>query len=66
MQKKEDGRIEGLNLTITNQETKKPVYYVTVRSRNGAGDFSPLRTSTPIIVVEEDKPGESDKGGGSP
>lgn len=47
-----------MNLELTNQTTRSPVYYLSVRARNGAGvvNSSP-KISTPIIVVEEDKAG---------
>ena len=50
--------ISGLNLELTNQTTRSPVYYLSLRARNGAGvvNSSP-KVSTPIIVVEEDKAG---------
>lgn len=50
--------IGGLDLELTNQTTRSPVYYLSVRARNGAGvvNSSP-KISTPIIVVEEDKAG---------
>ena len=48
--------INGLTLELTNQKTRFPVYYLSLRARNGAGvvNSSP-KVSTPIIVVEEDK-----------
>ena len=37
--------------------TKSPVYYVSMKAENGAGQESNVITSTPI-VVDEDKPGK--------
>jgi hypothetical protein len=52
--------ITGLDLELTNQTTRFPVYYLSLRARNGAGvvNLTP-KISTPIIVVEEDKAGTS-------
>ena len=36
----QDGYIKGLNLTLTNPSTNKPVYYVSVKATNGAGMMS--------------------------
>ena len=49
--------IEGLTLSTTDELTKTPVYYVSVIAVNGALLESPLVTSTPVFVVEEDKAG---------
>lgn len=50
--------ITDLTLQLTNINTKQPVYYLSVKAENGAGQQSPPVTSTPIIVVDEDKPGK--------
>jgi hypothetical protein len=39
---------------------RSPVYYLSLRARNGAGVVNPTpKISTPIMVVEEDKAGMS-------
>ena len=50
--------ISDLTLTLTDHTTKSPVYYVSVKATNGAGLESNQVTSTPIFVVDEDKPGK--------
>ena len=50
--------ISNLALTLTDPTTKFPVYYVSVKATNGAGLESNQVTSTPIFVVDEDKPGK--------
>lgn len=51
--------ITGLALELTNTTTKTPVYYVSMKAENGAGILSTQAvTSTPIIVVPEDKAGK--------
>jgi len=49
--------ITDLSLEITDTETKLPVYYVMIKATNGAGIPSLPVVSTPILVVDEDKPG---------
>ncbi|CAG2251012.1 unnamed protein product [Mytilus edulis] len=49
--------IQGLSLDVTNLTTHKPVYYVSIKAENGAQLFSSSMTSTPIVVVEEDRAG---------
>ncbi|XP_062596534.1 uncharacterized protein LOC134257978, partial [Saccostrea cucullata] len=50
--------ITGFTLEVTNQTTKSPTYYLSLKAKNGAGLVSPLATvSTPIMVMEEDKAG---------
>ena len=55
-----------LDLQLTDQSTCndeeftadcRPVYYVCVKSENGAGAFSDVICSSPIRVVEEDQTG---------
>ncbi|CAG2187681.1 unnamed protein product [Mytilus edulis] len=46
-----DAYIKGLSLTVTDEDTKLPVYFVTITSVNGAGLTSEPVVSTPIIVV---------------
>ena len=53
-----DVYIDGLSLSITNLTTYLPVYYVTIKAENGANIVSGPVTSTPIVVVEEDKAGK--------
>lgn len=51
--------ITGIALELTNMTTKTPVYYVSMKAENGAGILSTQAvTSTPIIVVPEDKAGK--------
>ncbi|XP_076085326.1 uncharacterized protein LOC143056125 [Mytilus galloprovincialis] len=52
-----DVYIQSLSLNITNLTTKEPVYYVNLKAQNGAQLLSSVITSTPIVVVEEDKKG---------
>ncbi|CAC5392346.1 unnamed protein product [Mytilus coruscus] len=49
--------IPDLTLQLTDLTTYTPVYYVSVKAENGAGKESNPVTSTPIVVVDEDKPG---------
>lgn len=50
--------ITGLNLELTNIDAKTPVYYLSMKAENGAGILSTTAvTSTPIVVVPEDKAG---------
>ncbi|XP_035662464.1 uncharacterized protein LOC118406510 [Branchiostoma floridae] len=57
MGSEEAGYINGLSLTLTDWNSKTPVYYVTVKARNGANSFSDTTTSTPVFVVDRDKAG---------
>ena len=51
--------ISGLSLELTNITSKSPVYYVSMKAENGAGILSSQAvTSTPIVVVPEDKAGK--------
>lgn len=51
--------ITGFNLEVTNQTSKTPVYYLSLKAENGAGLVSQSPSvSTPIMVMEEDKAGE--------
>lgn len=43
---------------MTDENTKLPVYFVTITSVNGAGLTSEPVVSTPIIIVDEDQPGK--------
>lgn len=52
-----DAYINGISLILTDEDTKLPLYYVTIKSVNGAGIISEPVVSTPIIVVDEDQPG---------
>ncbi|XP_076085507.1 uncharacterized protein LOC143056307 [Mytilus galloprovincialis] len=52
-----DVYIDGLTLDITNLTTYDPVYYVSLKAQNGAQLLSSSITSTPIVVVEEDRAG---------
>ncbi|KAK7494165.1 hypothetical protein BaRGS_00014638, partial [Batillaria attramentaria] len=61
--KEQDGYIDGLTLELTNTVSGTPVYYVTVRAANGAGDTSTPRTSTPIKILQEDQAGVVMDGG---
>ena len=49
--------VTGFTLVLTNETNMSPVYYISMRGENGAGLYSTPITSTPIAVVEEDKPG---------
>ena len=52
--------ISGLSLELTNITSKSPVYYVSMKAENGAGILSSQAvTSTPIVVVPEDKAGKT-------
>ncbi|CAC5409208.1 unnamed protein product [Mytilus coruscus] len=53
--------IPDLTLQLTDLKTYTPVYYVSVKAENGAGQESNPVTSTPIVVVDEDKPGMYDR-----
>ena len=44
-------------LTNTNLTSYTPVYYVSLSVRNGAGLWSSVMSSTPIVVVAEDVTG---------
>jgi hypothetical protein len=50
--------ITGLSLTVTDETSRTPVYYVSLKAMNGAGLESTPLVSTPIIVVDEDEPGK--------
>ncbi|XP_071123199.1 uncharacterized protein [Mytilus edulis] len=52
-----DAYINDISLILTDEDTKLPLYYVTMKSVNGAGIISEPVVSTPIIVVDEDQPG---------
>ncbi|VDH98959.1 Hypothetical predicted protein [Mytilus galloprovincialis] len=52
-----DVYVQGLSLEITNLTTYEPVYYVSLKAQNGAQLLSSSITSTPIVVVEEDRAG---------
>ncbi|XP_063408918.1 uncharacterized protein LOC134692399 [Mytilus trossulus] len=54
---KSDMYIDGLSLDVSDINTKTPVYYVSLVAINGAGLESPPAVSTPIVVVESDRPG---------
>jgi hypothetical protein len=45
-----------LNDTDTDN-SNKPVYYVSLKAKNGAGLWSNVKNSSPIIVVSEDVTG---------
>ncbi|XP_071177975.1 uncharacterized protein [Mytilus edulis] len=49
--------IQGLSLDITNLTTYQPGYYVSLKATNEALLISSSITSTPIVVVDEDKAG---------
>ncbi|XP_066300154.1 uncharacterized protein [Branchiostoma lanceolatum] len=59
----QSGYIHPLTLLLTDEETCdsfntcSPVYYLSVKARNGAGSFSQAVTSSPIRVVDRDKTG---------
>ncbi|KAK3612515.1 hypothetical protein CHS0354_024486 [Potamilus streckersoni] len=52
-----DYYIENLNLQTTNETEKFPVYYVSIKTKNGAEQYSTVVTSHPIIVLPEDVAG---------
>ncbi|XP_052081925.1 uncharacterized protein LOC127719726 isoform X2 [Mytilus californianus] len=52
-----DAYIQGLSLDITNLTTYEPVYYISLKAKNGAQLLSSSLSSTPIVVVEEDRAG---------
>ena len=54
-----DVYITGLSLPLTDIKTKSPVYYVSMKAENGAGQESSVITSSPIVVVDEDKAGKT-------
>ncbi|XP_022103294.1 uncharacterized protein LOC110986022 [Acanthaster planci] len=63
---KSSGVLSNLNLQLTDPSTCseegfiegcRPVYYVCVKSENGAGAFSDVICSSPIKVVDEDQTG---------
>ncbi|PVD18248.1 hypothetical protein C0Q70_21774, partial [Pomacea canaliculata] len=61
--KEQDRYISGLNLQLTDNNTDIPLYYVTVRAYNGAGNVSPSLISKKIKVLQEDKAGVVVDGG---
>ncbi|CAG2214886.1 unnamed protein product [Mytilus edulis] len=54
---KTDTYIDGLSLDVSDIDTKTPVYYVSLVAINGAELESSPVVSTPIVVVESDRPG---------
>ncbi|XP_076086943.1 uncharacterized protein LOC143057517 [Mytilus galloprovincialis] len=54
---KKDTYVDGLSLDVSDIDTKTPVYYVSLVAINGAGLESSPVVSTPIVVVQSDKPG---------
>ena len=48
--------IGGLNLSLTDQATAQPVYYVSLRSENGVGRMA-TSTSTPVYIIQGDRAG---------
>ncbi|KAK6192291.1 hypothetical protein SNE40_003784 [Patella caerulea] len=50
-----DGYISGIQLDVTKDNS--PIYYVSVKAKDGAGLESDVYISTPIIVVDDDKTG---------
>ena len=48
--------IGGLNLSLTDQATAQPVYYVSLRSENGVGRIA-TSTSTPVYIIQGDRAG---------
>ncbi|CAG2236309.1 unnamed protein product [Mytilus edulis] len=54
---KKETYVDGLSLGVSDIDTKTPVYYVSLVAINGAGLESSPVTSTPIVVVESDRPG---------
>ena len=50
--------IKGLTLTVSNETAHYPVYYVSLKAINGAGQESDPVISSPIMVVDEDEPGK--------
>ena len=54
-----DVYVGDVQLTDTDQSTMKPVYYVTLQVKNGAGELSEETYSTPIVVVPEDVAGQT-------
>ncbi|VDI79784.1 Hypothetical predicted protein [Mytilus galloprovincialis] len=61
--KEKDIYIPDSTLQLTDLTTYTPVYYVSVKAENGAGQESNPVTSTPIVVVDEDKRADEDKPG---
>ena len=47
-----------LSDTNLDSDPKSPVYYVSLKVKNGAGDFSSPQVSTPVVVVPEDVTGK--------
>ncbi|KAK2165039.1 hypothetical protein NP493_1368g00012 [Ridgeia piscesae] len=52
-----DGYINKVTLALTDALTNIPLYYITVKSRNGAGKESSVLSSSPIKVVSGDVAG---------
>ncbi|KAK3612537.1 hypothetical protein CHS0354_024514 [Potamilus streckersoni] len=52
-----DYYIENLNLQTTNETEKSPVYYVSIKTKNGAEQYSTVLTSHAIVVLPEDVTG---------
>ncbi|XP_070573688.1 uncharacterized protein [Ptychodera flava] len=59
---KKDGYIDGLELQLYDDASQQPIYYVTVKAQNGAGDFSTPKISSPIKVLQGDMAGIVDDG----
>lgn len=52
--------IGGLNLSLTDQATAQPVYYVSLRSENGVGRIA-SSTSTPVYIIQGDRAGKRER-----
>ncbi|XP_077992165.1 uncharacterized protein LOC144446291 [Glandiceps talaboti] len=49
-----DGYIDGLELELYDETTNQPIYYVSVKAENGAGELSAPKISSPIKVLQGD------------
>ncbi|XP_070572594.1 uncharacterized protein [Ptychodera flava] len=59
---KKDGYIDDLELQLYDDASQQPIYYVSVKAQNGAGDFSTPKISSPIKVLQGDIAGIVDDG----
>ncbi|XP_052806226.1 uncharacterized protein LOC128235445 [Mya arenaria] len=48
-----------MDTALSDSNNYFPVYYVSLSTRNGAGSWSTVKTSTPVVVVPEDVTGIS-------
>ncbi|CAH1791080.1 unnamed protein product, partial [Owenia fusiformis] len=54
---KTDGYLKNLTLGLFDPNIQGPLYYINVKAKNGAGQFSKNITSKPLKIIEADAPG---------